>query len=118
VVGCTIFAAVSGSSAATCATIGKMTLPELSRRGYPDDITDRHAGRRGHAGAADPAVDHHDRLWRHGRGLHFAPVHCRRTAGACMLAMLFSGYIALWALLNPQKVPVADRTYTFLEKLA
>ena len=39
VIGCTIFAAVSGSSAATCATIGKMTLPELKRRGYPDDIT-------------------------------------------------------------------------------
>jgi tripartite ATP-independent transporter DctM subunit len=38
VIGCTIFAAVSGSSAATCATIGKITLPELKRRGYPDDI--------------------------------------------------------------------------------
>jgi C4-dicarboxylate transporter DctM subunit len=38
VVGCTIFAAVSGSSAATCATIGKITLPELKRRGYPDDM--------------------------------------------------------------------------------
>ena len=32
-------AAVSGSSAATCATIGKMTLPELGKRGYPEDIT-------------------------------------------------------------------------------
>ena len=30
VIGCAIFAAVSGSSAATCATIGKMTLPELT----------------------------------------------------------------------------------------
>src|SRR2546428_2337670 len=39
IIGCTIFAAVSGSSAATCATIGKMTLPELKRRGYPDGIT-------------------------------------------------------------------------------
>src|SRR5256886_2603752 len=39
IIGCTIFAAVSGSSAATCATIGKMTLPELKSRGYPDDIT-------------------------------------------------------------------------------
>ncbi|MCE2665829.1 MAG: TRAP transporter large permease subunit [Limnohabitans sp.] len=38
VAGCTIFAAVSGSSAATCATIGKMTLPELSQRGYPDNM--------------------------------------------------------------------------------
>src|SRR5690606_39363305 len=37
VVGCAIFAAVSGSSAATCATIGKMTIPELTRRGYPQD---------------------------------------------------------------------------------
>src|SRR5918911_383311 len=37
VIGCTIFAAVSGSSAATCATIGKMTIPELSKRGYPED---------------------------------------------------------------------------------
>jgi C4-dicarboxylate transporter, DctM subunit len=38
VIGCGIFAAVSGSSAATCATIGKITLPELKKRGYPDDI--------------------------------------------------------------------------------
>src|SRR5215469_17153488 len=36
IIGCTIFAAVSGSSAATCATIGKMTLPELKKRGYTD----------------------------------------------------------------------------------
>ena len=34
VVGCAIFAAVSGSSAATCATIGKMSLPELKKRGW------------------------------------------------------------------------------------
>src|SRR5213075_3452040 len=39
VAGCAIFAAVSGSSAATCATIGKMSLPELARRGYPESIT-------------------------------------------------------------------------------
>ena len=37
VIGCTIFAAVSGSSAATCATIGKMTIPELTARGYPPE---------------------------------------------------------------------------------
>src|SRR3954467_11595830 len=39
VVGCAIFAAVSGSSAATCATIGKMSLPELAKRGYPDAMS-------------------------------------------------------------------------------
>jgi C4-dicarboxylate transporter, DctM subunit len=36
VFGCGIFAAISGSSAATAATIGRMTIPELRRRGYDD----------------------------------------------------------------------------------
>ena len=39
IIGCTIFAAVSGSSAATCATVGKITLPELKKRGYPEQIS-------------------------------------------------------------------------------
>ncbi|WP_299363994.1 TRAP transporter large permease subunit [uncultured Paracoccus sp.] len=36
VVGCTVFAAVSGSSAATLTTVGKMSIPELRRRNYPE----------------------------------------------------------------------------------
>ncbi|MGB1236845.1 MAG: TRAP transporter large permease [Pseudomonadales bacterium] len=36
ILSCGIFAAVSGSSAATAATIGRMTLPELKKRGYDD----------------------------------------------------------------------------------
>ena len=51
IVGCTIFAAVSGSSAATLTTVGKMSIPELRRRG--------------HARADDPAFADPDRLWRH-----------------------------------------------------
>ena len=39
VVGCTIFAAVSGSSAATLTTVGKMSIPELRARGYPEFMT-------------------------------------------------------------------------------
>ncbi len=38
VVGCTAFSAISGSSAATLLTVGKMTMPELKRRGYPDGM--------------------------------------------------------------------------------
>jgi TRAP-type mannitol/chloroaromatic compound transport system permease large subunit len=34
IIGCTIFAAVSGSSAATLTTVGKMSIPELRKRGY------------------------------------------------------------------------------------
>ncbi len=39
IVGCTTFAAISGSSAATLATIGKITVPELKKRGYPDKMS-------------------------------------------------------------------------------
>ena len=35
---CALFAAMSGSSPATCAAIGKMGIPEMRKRGYPDEI--------------------------------------------------------------------------------
>ena len=35
---CAIFAALTGSSPACCAAIGKMGIPEMRRRGYPDEI--------------------------------------------------------------------------------
>jgi tripartite ATP-independent transporter DctM subunit len=38
IVGCTVFAAVSGSSAATLTTVGKMSIPELRRRKYPETM--------------------------------------------------------------------------------
>lgn len=38
IVGCTVFAAVSGSSAATLTTVGKMSIPELRRRDYPEPM--------------------------------------------------------------------------------
>ena len=38
IVGCTVFAAVSGSSAATLTTIGKMSIPELRKREYPETM--------------------------------------------------------------------------------
>ena len=60
VVGCAIFAAVSGSSAATCATIGRIALPELLKRGYDERMADRDARRIGHARTADSALDNHD----------------------------------------------------------
>ena len=39
IVGCGIFATMSGSSAATCATIGKIALPELEKRGYDKNMS-------------------------------------------------------------------------------
>ena len=38
ILGCGIFGSVSGSSAATCATISKVALPEPERRGYDEKL--------------------------------------------------------------------------------
>jgi hypothetical protein len=106
IIGCTIFAAVSGSSAATCATIGKMTLPELLRRGYPEDIVIGTLAGAERAGTADSAVDHHDRLWRHGR-VSIAQLFIGGVLPGLLLAGLFMGYVVVWSLLNPDKIPPA-----------
>ncbi len=57
IIGCGIFAAVSGSSAATCATIGKIALPELEEARLRREAQPRLAGGLGHARPADPALD-------------------------------------------------------------
>ena len=117
VVGCTIFAAVSGSSAATCATIGKMTLPELKRRGYPDDIV---IGTLAGAGTLGLLIPPSIIMIVYGvtAEVSISRLFIAGVLPGLLLAALFSGYIALWALANPGKVPVADRTFTFMEKLA
>ena len=78
VVGCAIFAAVSGSSAATCATIGRIALPELLKRGYDESMAIGTLAGSGTLGSADPAVDHHDRLCHRDRPVDRAAVHRRR----------------------------------------
>ena len=74
-IGCSIFAAISGSSAATTQVVGRMSLAELLKRGYSKDIADRLARRRRHAGVPDPALQHHDHLRRAGRRLDPEAVH-------------------------------------------
>ena len=117
VAGCTIFAAVSGSSAATCATIGKMTLPELKKRGYPDNIV---IGTLAGAGTLGLLIPPSIIMIVYGvtAEVSIAKLFIAGVIPGLMLALLFSGYIAVWALLNPDKVPPADGKPTFMEKLA
>ena len=75
VIGCSIFAAISGSSAATTQVVGRISLAELLKRGYSKDVAVGIAGRRRHAGLPDPAVQHHDHLRRAGRRLDRQAVH-------------------------------------------
>jgi tripartite ATP-independent transporter DctM subunit len=116
ILGCGIFGSVSGSSAATCATIAKVALPELEKRGYDRNIALGSLAAAGGLGilippsitmvvyavAADASVI---RLFLAG----FLP--------GFLLMGLFSGYIIWWSLRNPDKVPPAEAPTTFMEKI-
>ncbi|MEO5738811.1 MAG: TRAP transporter large permease subunit [Variovorax sp.] len=116
IIGCGVFGSVSGSSAATCATIAKVALPELKRRGYDEKLAIGSLATAGTLGilippsitmvvyavAADASII---RIFLAG----FLP--------GFLLMLLFSGYIGWWSLRNPHKVPPADAPTTFKEKI-
>jgi tripartite ATP-independent transporter DctM subunit len=116
VVGCTIFAAVSGSSAATCATIGKMSLPELQRRGYPDDIA---IGSLAGAGTLGLLIPPSIIMIVYGvtAEVSIAQLFVAGVLPGLMLALLFSGYLVVWALRHPHLVPPPDHGLTLAHKL-
>jgi tripartite ATP-independent transporter DctM subunit len=104
VIGCTIFAAVSGSSAATCATIGKITLPELAKRGYPEAIT---VGTLAGAGTLGLLIPPSIIMIVYGVAaeVSIAKLFIGGLLPGLMLAGLFMGWIILWALANPGAIP-------------
>ncbi len=116
IIGCTIFAAVSGSSAATCATIGKMTLPELKKRGYPDDIT---IGSLAGAGTLGLLIPPSIIMIVYGvaSDTSITRLFIAGVFPGLMLAGLFMGYVIIWSLLNPEKIPLPDTDLTFAQKL-
>ena len=117
VVGCAIFAAVSGSSAATCATIGKMTLPELQRRGYPDEIS---IGSLAGAGTLGLLIPPSIIMIVYGvsADVSIAQLFIAGVLPGIMLAGLFSGYLVVWGWLNATRVPAPDAAMSFVQKLA
>jgi tripartite ATP-independent transporter DctM subunit len=116
VIGCTIFAAVSGSSAATCATIGKMSLPELGRRGYPDDIT---IGSLAGAGTLGLLIPPSIIMIVYGvsADVSIARLFVAGILPGIVLAGLFSLYLGIWSLANPERVPPRDAPMTLGQKL-
>ncbi len=116
VIGCTIFAAVSGSSAATCATIGKMTLPELGRRGYPEDIT---IGSLAGAGTLGLLIPPSIIMIVYGvtADVSIARLFVAGVIPGVLLAGLFSGYLGVWSVLNRHRVPPPEKALTLVQKL-
>ena len=117
IIGCTIFAAVSGSSAATVATIGKMTLPELKKRGYPEDMT---IGTLAGAGTLGLLIPPSIIMIVYGvtAEVSITKLFIAGVLPGLLLAGLFMGYTVAWSLLNPGRIPPPDAPMSFLQKLA
>ncbi|MGE0349996.1 TRAP transporter large permease [Hydrogenophaga sp.] len=116
ILGSTIFAAVSGSSAATCATIGKMSIPELSQRGYP---AEKIVGSLGGASTLGLLIPPSIVMIVYGVAaeVSIARLFVAGMLPGLLLAALFSGHLMVWALLNPDKVPRSDTRMTLMQKL-
>jgi tripartite ATP-independent transporter DctM subunit len=116
IIGCTIFAAISGSSAATCATIGKMTIPELRKRGYPEFMT---VGTLAGAGTLGLLIPPSIIMIVYGvtAEVSISQLFIAGVIPGVMLAALFMGYVAVWALLNPGKTPASDIRMSLVEKI-
>ncbi len=116
VVGCAIFAAISGSSAATAVTIGKMSIPELRKRKYPEEMVVGSLAGSGTLGLLIPpsiimivygvATD-----------TSIAQLFIAGVLPGIILAALFMGYVGIWSLLNSHKIPPNDIRMNFRQKL-
>ncbi|HEY9237927.1 MAG TPA: TRAP transporter large permease subunit [Burkholderiaceae bacterium] len=116
VVGCAIFAAVSGSSAATCATIGKMSLPELNKRGYPEIMS---VGSLAGAGTLGLLIPPSIIMIVYGvtADVSISQLFIAGVIPGVLLAAIFSAYIAFWSLTHKALIPPADPKMSFRQKL-
>jgi tripartite ATP-independent transporter DctM subunit len=113
---CAIFAAVCGSSAATCATIAKVSLPELKKRGYDEKTCVGSLCGAGTLGLLIPpsiimivyAVAAEVSILR---------MFVAGVLPGLLLVSLFSGYIVLWSLMNPGKTPQTKERLSLRERI-
>ncbi len=116
ILACGIFGSVSGSSAATCATVSKIALPELRRRGYDERTAIGSLATSGTLGLLIPpsiimvvyAVAAETSIVR---------VFIAGFIPGFIVMALFSSYIVVWALLNPSKQPPREPRQPLLAKL-
>ncbi len=116
VVGCGIFAAVSGSSAATAATIGKLSIPELAKRGYPERmVIGTLAGSATLGLLIPPSII----LIVYGVATEqsIARLFVAGILPGLMLMALFAGYVVLWSLVNKSRLPAPEPRLPLGEKL-
>ncbi len=116
ILGCGIFAAVSGSSAATTATIGKMSLPELKKRGYDERLA---IGTLAGSGTLGLLIPPSIILIVYGAATEqsIARLFIAGVLPGAMLCVLFMGYVALWSVMNRSKMPPKEPPVPLMERI-
>ena len=116
IVGCSTFAAISGSSAATLMTVGKMTLPELRSRGYPDSLS---AGTLAGAGTLGLLIPPSITMIIYGVTVQesIGRLFIAGILPGLMLAGLFLLYIFIWGIATQEGRARREAPATFGEKL-
>ena len=114
VVGCGIMAAVAGSSAVTCATIGRMSIPELTKRKYDETL-----GSLAGSGTLGLLIPPSIMLIVYGvlAQQSISRLFIAGVLPGIMIILIFMTYIAIRAKLNPSLAPKEKNNYSFLEKL-
>jgi tripartite ATP-independent transporter DctM subunit len=116
ILGCGIFAAVSGSSSATCATIAKVALPELIKRGYDEKTCLGSLCGAGTLGLLIPPSIIMI-VYAVAAEVSILKMFVAGVLPGILLVSLFSGYIVVWALLNPDKTPKHVERMPLLERV-
>ena len=116
VVGCALFAAISGSSAATVATVGKMSIPELRKRNYPEKIL---LGSLAGSGTLGLLIPPSIILIIYGVAVQesIAKLFIAGIIPGIMIALIFMSYVIIWSLINKKSMPKIIEEYSFLEKI-
>ncbi|HPE61764.1 MAG TPA: TRAP transporter large permease subunit [Thiolinea sp.] len=117
IVGCTIFAAVSGSSAATLTTVGKMSIPELQKRGYPEHMI---IGTLAGAATLGLMIPPSLTLIVYGVSINesISKLFLAGILPGLVLAGLFMLYVVAWSFLSGDRKARQEQAHTLKQKLA
>lgn len=116
ILACTFFAAVSGSSAATTATVGKITVPELKNRGYDKSIA---VGSLAGAGTLGFLIPPSMMMLVYGiiGDVSIGKLFIAGIIPGLMLATVFSLYIMVRCLINPALAPAGADRHTWRQRI-
>src|SRR5215212_3601623 len=117
VLACGIFGSVSGSSAATCATVAKIALPELKKRGYDERVALGSLAGAGTLGILIPPSITMV-VYAVAANVSIIQVFLAGFLPGLLVMALYSGYIAAWSLANPERTPPREPPMAVREKLA